>query len=214
MLTLVKQFVKIVAETMAITEPIFEFGSLQVSGQEGFADLRPLFPNKEYVGCDIREGPGVDQILNLHHIELLSELVGTVFLFETLEHVEFCRKALEEIYRVLQPNGLLVISTVMKFPIHNHPCDYWRFTPEGLKSLLKPFTFSFVGSVGDAEFPHTIVGLASKNSISSSSMNQFLRRFEIWKQYWDKPPRPIWERLGKLLVPSLLPTIYRKIWKE
>ena len=46
MLILVKQFVKIVAETMAITEPIFEFGSLQVSGQEGFADLRPLFPNK------------------------------------------------------------------------------------------------------------------------------------------------------------------------
>ncbi|MQY58055.1 MAG: hypothetical protein GH144_00405 [Clostridia bacterium] len=55
MLILVKQFVEIVAETMPITEPIFEFGSLQVPGQEGFADLRPLFPNKEYVGCDIRE---------------------------------------------------------------------------------------------------------------------------------------------------------------
>lgn len=65
MLILVKQFVKIVAETMPITEPIFEFGSLQVSGQEGFADLRPLFPNKEYVGCDIREGPGVDHRLVL-----------------------------------------------------------------------------------------------------------------------------------------------------
>lgn len=62
--------------------------------------------------------------MNLHHIELPSELVGTVSLFETLEHVEFYRKALEEIYRVLQPNGLLVISTVIKFPIHNHSCDY------------------------------------------------------------------------------------------
>ena len=214
MLILVKQFVKIVAETMPITEPIFEFGSLQVSGQEGFADIRPLFPNKEYVGCDMRKGPGVDRILNLHHIELPSEFVGTVFLFETLEHVEFCRKALEEIYRVLQPNGLLVISTVMNFPIHSHPYDYWRFTPEGLKSLLKPFTFSFVGSAGDAEFPYTIVGLASKNSISTNSMNQFLRKYEIWKQYWDKPPPPTGESLGKLLIPPLLRTIYRKIWKE
>lgn len=55
MLILVKEFVKIVAETMPITEPFFEFGSLQVAGQEDFADLRPFFPNREYVGCDIRE---------------------------------------------------------------------------------------------------------------------------------------------------------------
>ena len=53
----IKEFVKIVSETLPIPEPIFEFGSLQVPGQEGFADLRPIFPNKKYIGCDIREGP-------------------------------------------------------------------------------------------------------------------------------------------------------------
>jgi hypothetical protein len=34
----IKEFVKICAETLPIIEPIYEFGSLQVPGQEGFAD--------------------------------------------------------------------------------------------------------------------------------------------------------------------------------
>jgi len=37
---LIKEFVKIVAEISLDLEPIYEFGSLQVAGQEGFAGLR------------------------------------------------------------------------------------------------------------------------------------------------------------------------------
>jgi len=66
----IKEFVWIVAETLPVLEPIYEFGSLQVPGQEGFADLRPIFEGKRYIGCDMREGPGVDLVLNLHAIDL------------------------------------------------------------------------------------------------------------------------------------------------
>ena len=52
----IKQLVRIIADTLPVPEPIYEFGSLQVAGQEGFADLRPIFPDKQYVGCDMREG--------------------------------------------------------------------------------------------------------------------------------------------------------------
>jgi len=51
----VKEFVRVVSATLPIPEPIYEFGSFQVDRQLGFADLRPLFPNKEYVGCDMRD---------------------------------------------------------------------------------------------------------------------------------------------------------------
>ncbi|NQE05079.1 hypothetical protein C5S32_04340 [ANME-1 cluster archaeon GoMg1] len=190
---LIKQLVKIVAETMPILEPIFEFGSLQVPGQEGFADLRPFFPNKEFVGCDISEGPGVDRILNLHHIRLPSESVGSVLICDTLEHVEFCRKAIEEVHRILRPNGLLVITSVMNFHIHEYPHDYWRFTPEGFKSLLKPFAYSFVDSVGDERFPHTVVGIAFKGLPPNDSVDEFMKRFKAWKMYWNTPPQNRWE---------------------
>jgi hypothetical protein len=43
----IRQFIRVVSETLPIKEPIFEFGSLQVFGQEGFADLRPFFPSEE-----------------------------------------------------------------------------------------------------------------------------------------------------------------------
>ena len=56
----VKEFVVLAARYFPAREPIFEFGALQVPGQEGFADLRPLFPEMEYVGCDLRAGPGVE----------------------------------------------------------------------------------------------------------------------------------------------------------
>ncbi len=207
----IKQFVKICVETLPIAEPIYEFGSLQVPGQEGFADLRPFFPGRKYVGADIREGPGVDVILNLHHLNLPSESAGTVLILDTLEHVEFLRKAIKETQRILRSDGILIISSVMNFPIHDYPDDYWRFTPEAFKSLLKPFASSFVDFAGESNFPHTVIGLGFKGSISENTMNKFTKRFGHWKKHWSNPLRSDWRALIKLIIPPIFLTIRRKI---
>lgn len=180
----IKEFVKICSETLPIHEPIYEFGSLQVPSQVGFADLRPLFPNKKYIGADMRKGPGVDVILNLHNIGLPPESVGTVLILDTMEHVEFPRKAIEESYRILKSEGILIVTSVMYFPIHGAPYDYWRFTPEGFKSLLKPFAFSWVDSCGHPQFPRTVVGIGFKGG--SISMDKFLSKFKDWKVKGNK----------------------------
>lgn len=208
---LIKQFVQICAETLPILEPIYEFGSLQVPGQEGFADLRPFFPGKEYVGADMQEGLGVDVILNLHQINLSSGSVGTVLILDTVEHVEFPRKAVEEIHRVLKPSGLVIMSSVMNFPIHSYPYDYWRFTPEAFISLLKPFNSSFVDFAGESDFPHTVVGFGFKGSISESYMEEVRRRLKVWKKNWENPQGSNWWSVIKPFVPPILLPIYRKI---
>ena len=207
----IKQFVKICVETLPISEPIYEFGSLQVPGQEGFADLRPLFPGRKYVGADIREGPGVDVILNLHHIDLPSESAGTVLILDTLEHVEFLRKAIKETQRILRSDGILIISSVMNFPIHDYPDDYWRFTPEAFKSLLKPFASSFVDFAGESNFPHTVIGIGFKGPISENTMNKFTKRLGHWKKHWSNPLKSDWRALIKLIIPPIFLTIRRKI---
>ena len=61
----VKSFVALCADALDLREPIYEFGSYQVAGQEGLADLRPLFRGRRYVGCDMRPGPGVDEVMDL-----------------------------------------------------------------------------------------------------------------------------------------------------
>lgn len=208
---LIKYFVKICAETLPISEPIYEFGSLQVPGQEGFANLRPLFPNKKYNGADMQNGPGVDVILNLHNISLPKNSVGTVLVLDTFEHVEYPRKAIKEIHRILKPNGLFIMSSVMNFPIHSYPYDYWRFTPDGFKSLLKPFAYSFVDSIGTPEFPHTIVSFAFKSPTPDNIMTGFMKQFNSWKQYWDKTHPPMWKRVLKAFVPPIIPASYQRI---
>jgi SAM-dependent methyltransferase len=175
----IKDFVSLVAGSIPLIEPIYEFGSLQVPGQEGFADLRPIFPKKEYVGCDIREGPGVDKILDLHKIDVPSKSIGTVLCLDTLEHVEYPHTALEEIHRVLKPEGIAVISSVMNFPIHDYPYDYWRFTPEAFKSILKPFRSYFVSYAGNTDFPHTIVGIGFKGN--EPDIGKFKSLYEDWQ---------------------------------
>jgi len=208
----IKQFVKMCSEILPISEPIYEFGSLQVPSQEGFADLRPIFYGKKYIGADMRQGSGVDVILNLHSIDLPSESTGTVLILDTLEHVEFPLKAMEEAYRILKPNGFVVISSVMNFPIHDHPSDYWRFTPEGFKSILSPFDFSFVDFAGDENFPHTIVGLGFKDSLPKD-LNKFKREFKNWKREYSNPQEKLFRVLIKMWTPPILLDLYRRIRK-
>ncbi len=207
----IRQFVKICAETLPISEPIYEFGFLQVEGQEGFADLRIFFNGKKYIGADMRAGLGVDIILNLHNIDIPSQSVGTVLILDTLEHVEFVRKAVEEAHRILKPNGILVISSLMNFPIHDYPYDYWRFTPEAFKSLLSPFSSSFVEFAGASNFPHTVVGIGVKGSIAQDTMDKFLQKAKFWKTHQGDP---FLVKVTRLIPPIVLPvlfTIYRKI---
>jgi hypothetical protein len=180
------KFVKLCAETLPLQEPIYEFGALQVPGQEGFADLRTVFPGKKYVGTDMREGPGVDKVINLHNMKLSSKSVGTALILDTIEHVEFPRRAIENIHKILKKNCYIIISSHMNFPIHSYPNDYWRFTPEGLKSLLKPFKSIFVDFGGKAENPHSVFGFACKGKIQPDSMEKFTKEYEKLKWWWKK----------------------------
>ncbi|RJR21277.1 MAG: class I SAM-dependent methyltransferase [Nitrospiraceae bacterium] len=209
---IIKDYVEIASQTLPLMEPVYEFGALQVPGQEGFADLRRLFRGKEYVGCDMREGPGVDRVLNLHNIALPSESVGTVLIMDTLEHVEFFREAVKEVHRILKPGGAAIVSSVMNFSIHNFPYDYWRFTPEGFKSLLSIFSSSFVDFLGEETFPHTVIGLGFKSVREDSiNMDEFIKHVGMWKQFNSGASSKNWRSYVKPFTPPIVLDLYRKV---
>ncbi len=214
MRNVIRDFVKIVSETLPTLGPIYEFGSFQVAGQEDLANLRPFFQGMKYVGTDLREGPGVDVILNVHDIDLPSESVGTILCLDTLEHVEYPRKAIDELTRILKPGGMLVISSSMDFPIHDFPYDFWRFTPDGFKSLLKPYSETFVGSAGNDESPHTVVGIGFKDSASGNITSEFSEKIEVWKDNHKITQKKSWKRLLKITISPLRLAIYRKLNKK
>jgi SAM-dependent methyltransferase len=157
----------------------------------------------------MREGLGVDRVLNLHTIDLPSESVGTVFCLDTLEHVEYPHRAVEEIHRVLKPGGIAIISSVMYFPIHDFPHDYWRFTPEAFRSLLKPFANAFVGSAGKDDFPHTVIGVGFKGEVPA--LSEFAARCEEWKERQAEKKERMLRKMVRLLTPPIVFSVLYRI---
>src|SRR3954447_8735155 len=157
-----KAFCRLVAETFECPAPVYEFGSFQVEGQEGYANLGGFFPGQPYVGCDMRPGPGVDRVEDVSAISLPDSSAGTVLCIETFEHVFEVRRAFDEVFRILKPGGLFIITSPLNFRIHGYPDDYWRMTPNCLRRQLEPYAARLSGYQGYHRFPHSVMGLGIK----------------------------------------------------
>jgi len=147
---------------LSLKGDVYEFGSYQVTGQEILADLRPLFRGLNYFGCDKRFGNGVDLIQDITNIELDNEIANTVISCDTYEHVNNPIKATDEVYKILKPDGIFLLTSVMNYPIHDHPSDYWRFTPSAFEYMLRNFKHYYVCAGGRPSFPHTVIGIGFK----------------------------------------------------
>lgn len=158
----VKDYVAKIIKQHKILGPICEIGSLRVPWQVEFADLRPLFPGKKYIGCDYQLGPGVDRAENIHYLTFPDNSMGSVLILDTLEHVANVYRAMDEAYRILKPGGIIIITSVMNYPVHNFPDDYWRFTPRAFELLLEKFEEYEVKYDGNKDFPVGIYGFGIK----------------------------------------------------
>lgn len=70
-------------------------------------------------------------------LPLKSASVDALLLLEVLEHVADAETALNEIRRVLRPNGCIYLSVPFVYPLHDQPFDYRRFTIHGLRQMLQ-----------------------------------------------------------------------------
>ena len=208
----VRQFVQVAVETLRLEGPCYEFGSYQEGASRAESDLRPLFAGQEYVGCDLRPGPGVDRLEDLTQLRLPDQVAQTVLCLDTLEHVWDPVRAVAEMIRVLAPGGVLLLSVPMDFPIHAFPDDYWRLTPSCLARLLRPLGASLVGSVGWEKHPHTVLAAGWKAPLAKDlprrvaqllaayrrRLQQHKRSARGWKHWRRRLLRPLWPKDRRL----------------
>jgi SAM-dependent methyltransferase len=190
------------AETFDLPGPILEVGSYQVPGQEEIADLRELFPGKDYVGVDIRPGPGVDRVADVEKLPQADASVGTVVAMNTFEHVPRFWRGFEEVFRVLRPDGALLVTVPFYFHIHSYPSDYWRFTPEAFEVLLRDYPSRIVGWHGPERRPAAVWALAFRERHPPITLEQHERYRTLLARYGRQPmswARKARYRLGRII---------------
>jgi SAM-dependent methyltransferase len=207
-----------VTEAFSLPGPILEIGAHQVPGQEEIADLRPLFPGVDYIGLDLRPGPGVDLVADVEALPQPDASVGTVIAMNTLEHVPRFWRGVEEIYRVLRPDGALLVSCPFYFHIHSFPADYWRFSPQALDLLLERFPTRIVGRHGPAKRPASVWALAFREQRPPVTPAEFERYRSLLRRYARQPlnwKRGVRYRLGRWLCGRgpFAPYLDRERWE-
>jgi SAM-dependent methyltransferase len=186
--------------TLKLPDPVVEIGSLQVNG-DATIDLRPLFPRHEFIGCDMRPGPGVDRIENLESLRFADGYAGTILCLNVIEHAWDFRRGIDEILRVTAPGGAALVSTAFTCGVHGYPEDYWRFTPRAMERLLEGFPSRLYGWQGHGKAPRLVWALGLKER-----RDDLPQLAEAWRgailERWGE--RPTWlERLGASLGGSL-----------
>lgn len=87
-------------------------------------------------------GQGSEDVIgNLLALPFAADSFDGIVLTEVLEHCADPMRALREVYRVLRPGGLLLVTSPFWWPDHHterYP-DYWRFTEQGWRLLLRAF---------------------------------------------------------------------------
>ncbi|RLI82885.1 hypothetical protein DRP04_02900 [Archaeoglobales archaeon] len=106
----------------------------------GFKNYKSFFPHIRVISTDIVMHDGINEIADVTNLKYESETFDYVLCINVLEHIDKPQKALDEIYRVLKPEGLAIISTPFLFPVHDPPHDYWRFTEYSYRILLRKFS--------------------------------------------------------------------------
>ena len=93
-----------------------------------------------YTGLEINQevkyfGNRADVYGNAKSLKFKDNSFDTILCTEVIEHIDDPFKVLNEIYRVLKPNGILILTAPFSFPVHDKK-DYWRFSTQGLKEIF------------------------------------------------------------------------------
>jgi SAM-dependent methyltransferase len=207
-----------VAETFPLPEPIVEIGSLEVEGTTDAIDLRSLFPGKKYTGTDFRAGPGVDLVADVESLPFQTESVGTVLALSVFEHVRRFWHGFNEVRRVLRPDGVFVVATPFHFHVHGYPSDYWRFTPEGLDSMLEDYPVRMLGWHGADRRMANVWAVAFKDPTRQPTPADMERFRSLMRAYAREPlswPRRLRYQIGRLVAGRrpFAPYLDRERWE-
>lgn len=83
--------------------------------------------------------PEVNITADIMDTGIPDETYDLVVAFAILEHVEYPRKAVDEMFRILKRGGRVCVGVPFNQPYHPSPRDFYRWTPDGILLLMDRF---------------------------------------------------------------------------
>jgi len=100
--------------------------------------------DKNLIVMDILPGNTVSVLGDLVSTPFKDNSIDTILCFNVLEHVYDFQKAFQELYRILNTGGTVYGYVPFLCQVHSDPYDYWRYTEDCLKNLLKNHSLSLI----------------------------------------------------------------------
>ena len=95
----------------------------------------------EIFNIDIFAFKNVDIVADINDMPLRDEVVDGIVCDTVLEHLREPLGALQEMSRIMRPGGTLILSVPFLYPYHSSPDDFFRWTEEGIRHVLKRTNF-------------------------------------------------------------------------
>lgn len=111
---------------------VLDVGAKNVNGT-----YRPIFKGMNYVGVDCEQGNNVDFVTEPYKLPFPDTSFDVVISGQTLEHCEYPWLLVNEMARVLRPNGKMCLVAPSVWEEHRYPYDCFRFMPDGMKALCR-----------------------------------------------------------------------------
>lgn len=124
---------------------ILDIGSFDKDGNYNYG----LILNEDkwtYHGLDMKPGNNIDIVVEnpYNWKEIPSESYDLVISGQAFEHIEFFWLTLEEVKRVMKPEGLFFLIVPSSGPVHKNPYDCYRFNENAMKAMAKYIDFKII----------------------------------------------------------------------
>ena len=134
----------------------------------------------DVINVDFYPFTNVNVVADISRLPFKDGSVDVIINEFVLEHVKDPRLVIKEIYRVLKTGGLVYIAVPFVASFHSSPDDYYRWSKEGIKKLMRDFKKIEIGvRCGPTSGMLSIINewLATILSFGSKTLQQILLMF-------------------------------------
>lgn len=103
---------------------------LDIGGRDRGAFRKPREQVRKWIHADIAREHQPDLCMDVAAQAIKSDSIDVVNAMELFEHVLGIDGGLQECFRVLKEQGLLIISVPFLYPVHADPFDFQRWTKD------------------------------------------------------------------------------------